>query len=132
MKKILFIIERPPYKSENSRLAITHAMSCYLTDLHIDESVEPVLAFVGDGVLNCLKDQKAMEFYGITSTEEHIKNQLASDMKILVCKEDLEELGIEKEKLVDAKDRGASVSLNIVSFGEVLQEMASCNHIMFC
>ncbi len=131
MKKILFIVEKLPYKSENPRLAITHAMSCYLSDLHIDEIVEPVLAFVGDGVLNCLKNQKAMDNYGITSTETHIKNQLASGMKIFVCKEDLEELAISEEKLLDAKDMKAELDLNIVSFDKILQEMESCNHIMW-
>ncbi|MEW6007475.1 MAG: DsrE family protein [bacterium] len=131
MKKILFVVSKPPYKSENPKLAITHAMSCYLADLHIDEEVEPILAFVGDGVLNCLKNQKAIENYGITSSEQHLKNQLASDMKILVCQEDLKALGIAEENLVDAKDMGADLGLNIVSFNEILREMEECNQIMW-
>jgi len=131
MKTILFLVSKPPYKSENPKLAITHAMACYVADIHTDEEVVPIVAFVGDGVLNCIKNQRSMEFYGIISTEQHIKNQLASDMKMLVCKEDLERLGINKERLVDAKDMAAEVDLNLVSFDEILKEMETCNHVMF-
>jgi sulfur relay (sulfurtransferase) DsrF/TusC family protein len=130
-KGILFVITKPPYKSENPKLAITHAMSCYVADIHIDEEIEPIVAFVGDGVLNCVKNQKSMEFYGIISTEQHIKNQLASDMRMLVLKEDLQRLGIKSERLVDGKDMGADMNLNLVGFDEVLKEMERCDHIMF-
>ena len=131
MKSILFIISKPPYKSENSKLAITHAMSCYVADMHIDEEVVPVIAFVGDGVLNCVKNQKSMEFYGIISTEQHIKNQLASDMRMLVCEEDLQRLGIKSERLVDARNMGADVDLILVGFDEVLKEMERCDQVMW-
>lgn len=130
-KEILFVVSRPPYKSENPKLAITHAMACYVADLHIDEEVEPVVAFVGDGVLNCIKNQRSEEFYGIISTEQHIKNQLASDMKMLVCKEDLQRLGIKEERLIDAKDMGAAVDLEMVGFEEILKEMKRCDQVMF-
>ncbi|MBI4753574.1 DsrE family protein, partial [Candidatus Desantisbacteria bacterium] len=103
-KNILFVVSRPPYKSENPKLAITHAMACYVADMHIDEEVEPTVAFVGDGVLNCIKNQRSLEFYGIISTEQHIKTQLASDMKMLVCNEDLQRLGIKEERLINARD----------------------------
>ncbi|MBU1262305.1 DsrE family protein, partial [bacterium] len=106
MKSILFVVSSPPYKSENPKLAITHAMACYVADMHIDEEVEPIVAFVGDGVLNCLKNQRSLEFYGLISTEQHIKNQLASDMRMLICKEDMQRFGIKPERLVDAKDMG--------------------------
>lgn len=129
-KSILFLVSNPPYKSENPKLAITHAMACYVADIHIDEEVEPILAFVGDGVLNCFKNQRSLEFYGIISTEQHIKNQLASDMKILVCKEDLDRLGIKEYRLIDAKDIGAEVDLNVVEFDYVLKEMERADHIM--
>lgn len=130
-KNILFVISKPSYKSENPKLAITHAMACYVADMHIDEEVIPVVAFVGDGVLNCIKNQRAMEFYGIISTEQHIKNQLASDMKMLVCEEDLQELGINEEQLINAKDMSAEVDLNVVCFDEILKEMKRCNQVMW-
>ncbi|MDI6794264.1 MAG: DsrE family protein [bacterium] len=130
-KEILFVVSRPPYKSENPKLAITHAMACYVADIHIDEEVEPIVAFVGDGALNCLKNQRAQEFYGLISTEQHIKNQLASDMKMLVCKEDLQRFGIKEEQLIDARDMGAEVDLEVVYFDEVLKEMERCNQVMF-
>jgi len=130
-KNILFVVSRPPYKSENPKLAITHAMACYVADMHIDEEVVPTIAFVGDGVLNCIKNQRSLEFYGIISTEQHIKNQLASDMKILVCEEDMKRLGIKEERLIDAKDMGAEVDLVLVGFDEILKEMERCNQVMF-
>ena len=128
---ILFVITKPPYKSENPKLAITHAMACYVADMYIDEEVEPIVAFVGDGVLNCLKNQRSLEFYGIISTEQHIKNQLASDMRMLVCEEDIQRFGIKPERLVDAKDMGAEKDLNVVGFDEVLKEMERCDQIMW-
>jgi sulfur relay (sulfurtransferase) DsrF/TusC family protein len=129
-KSILFLVTNPPYKSEDPKLAITHAMACYVADIHIDEEVEPILAFIGDGVLNCIKNQHSDKFYEIISTEQHIKNQLASDMKILVCKEDLDKFGIKADRLIDAKDMGAEVDLNVVGFDEVLKELEKCDHIM--
>lgn len=131
MKSILFVVSSPPYKSENPKLAITHAMACYVADMHIDEEVEPIVAFVGDGVLNCLKNQRSLEFYGLISTEQHIKNQLASDMRMLVCEEDIQRFGIKPERLVDAKDMGAEKDLNVVGFDEVLKEMERCDQIMW-
>ncbi|MEK7812502.1 MAG: DsrE family protein [Candidatus Desantisbacteria bacterium] len=130
-KNMLFVVTKPPYKSENPKLAITHAMACYVADMHIDEEVEPIVAFVGDGVLNCLKNQRSMEFYGIISTEQHIKNQLASDMRMLVCEEDLQKLGIKQEQLIDAKNMGADVDLNVVDFAQVLKEMERCDQVMW-
>ncbi|MEK7274489.1 MAG: DsrE family protein [Candidatus Desantisbacteria bacterium] len=130
-KNMLFVVTKPPYKSENPKLAITHAMACYVADMYIDEEVEPIVAFVGDGVLNCLKNQRSMEFYGIISTEQHIKNQLASDMRMLVCEEDLQKLGIKQEQLIDAKNMGADVDLNVVDFAQVLKEMERCDQVMW-
>ena len=130
-KSILFVISSPPYKSENPKLAITHAMACFVADMHIDEEVEPVVAFVGDGVLNCIKNQRSQEFYGIISTEQHIKNQLASDMRMLVCKEDLYRLDIKPERLINARDMGADIDLNVVGFNEVQKEMERCDQMMW-
>jgi sulfur relay (sulfurtransferase) DsrF/TusC family protein len=130
-KNILFVVTKPPYKSENPKLAITHAMACYVADIHIDEEVEPTVAFIGDGVLNCIKNQRSQDIYGIISTEQHIKNQLASDMKMLVCKEDLQRLRIKEDRLVDAKDMGADVDLVITDFEEILKEIKRCDQVMF-
>ncbi|MBU1262116.1 DsrE family protein, partial [bacterium] len=65
------------------------------------------------------------------STEQHIKNQLASDMRMMVCKEDIQRFGIKPERLVDAKDMGAEKDLNVVGFDEVLKEMERCDQIMW-
>lgn len=130
-KSILFVVTKPPYKSENPKLAITHAMACYVADMHIDEEVVPTVAFLGDGILNCIRNQRSLEFYGIISTEQHIKNQLASDMKMLVCEEDMHRLGIKQEQLTDAKDMRAEVDLNVVGFDKVLKEMERCDQVMW-
>lgn len=129
--RIMFVIQRPPYKSENPKLALTHSLSSGVTSIHIDEEVIPTVAFVGDGVLNCVKDQKSMEAYGITSSERHIKNMLATDTKTLVCKEDLEGLGIKEDRLIDASDMGAEMTIQVVPFSEILKEMETNDHLVF-
>lgn len=129
--KIMFIIQRPPYKSECPKLGLTHSLASGVTGIHIDEEVVPTVAFVGDGILNCIKEQKSMVFYGMTSNETHIKNMLLTDTKILVCKEDLERLGIKEHRLIDASDMGAEVTINVVPFNEILKEMEANDHLMF-
>lgn len=130
-KNIMFIVQRPPYKSEDPKLAVTHSLSSGVTSIHIDEEVVPTVAFIGDGVLNCIKDQKSMAIYGITSTETHIKNLLLTDTKTLVCKEDLERFGIKGDRLIDASDMGAETKIQVVTFSEVLKEMEANDHLMF-
>ncbi len=130
MKKVLFLIETAPYKTEIARLAVTHALGSYTAIIHTDEEVEPILAFVGEGVFNCIKGQSD-EVYGISTNEYHIKNALANDMRVLVCKEDLEKFGIKKEDLIDAKDMGAEVEIEIVNFDEIVNEIKNCDHILF-
>jgi sulfur relay (sulfurtransferase) DsrF/TusC family protein len=129
--KIMFVVQRPPYKSEDPKLALTHALSSGVTSIHIDEEIVPTVAFIGDGVLNCIKDQKSMEAYGITSNERHIKNMLATDTKTLVCKEDIERLGIKEDRLIDASDMGAEMTIKVVLFNEILKEMEANDHLMF-
>lgn len=129
--KIMFIVQRAPYKSEDPKLALTHSLSSGVTSIHIDEEVIPTVAFIGDGVLNCIKDQKSMEVYGITSNERHIKNMLATDTKTFVCKEDLERLGIKEDRLIDASDMGAEMTIKVVPFNEILKEMEENDHLMF-
>jgi sulfur relay (sulfurtransferase) DsrF/TusC family protein len=129
--KIMFVVQRPPYKSEDPKLALTHALSSGVTSIHIDEEVIPTVAFIGDGILNCVRDQKSMEAYGIISNERHIKNMLATDTKTLVCKEDIERLGIKEERLIDASDMGADMTIKVVPFNEILKEMEANDHLMF-
>ena len=129
--KILFVVQRPPYKSEDPKLALTHSLSSGVTGIHIDEEVVATVAFIGDGVLNCIRDQKSMKIYGMTSNELHIKNMLATDAKTLVCKEDLEKLGLREDRLIDASDMGAEMTIQVVPFAEILKEMESNDHIMF-
>ena len=131
--KLAFVVQRLPYKSENPKLAITHAISYQVVEILLDEgeTVVPTLCFIGEGVLGCLKEQKAMESYGMTSTESHLKNALLVDMDILVCKEDLERFGITEDKLLDAEDMGADKRLQIVPFESIQKEIESANHVLF-
>lgn len=127
---ILFLVQTPPYKSENPKLALTHALAGPLTELHIDEEVKTILAFIGDGVLNCIKGQKSMEHWDITSTEQHLKNLLLSDVPVLVCKEDLERFGISRDRLVDATEMGAEMSIQVVPFSEIQAKMEEATALM--
>ncbi|MCI4627241.1 MAG: DsrE family protein [Candidatus Magnetoovum sp. WYHC-5] len=134
-KKFLFMVDKLPYKAESSRLALTHAIASQTVDIHLDEDdemEEPVIAFVGDGVLNCMKGQKALECYGVTSLEMHIKNALLTDIKVLICKEDVERLGLSEDNLImDAEDIGADMQSEIVPFDDILQQMEKSNHILY-
>lgn len=132
--KLLFVVQRPPYKSENPRLALTHAIASQTAEIYMDEgdSVVPIVVFVGDGVLNAVKNQQAMKLYGITSTENHIKNALLIDMPIWVCKEDMERLGLKEDQMVtDAEDMGAELKTKFVSFAEIQKEMENTGHLLF-
>ena len=134
IKKFAFVVKSLPYKTEASRLALTHAIASQTVEIYLEdgENVEPVLAFIGDGVLNCLKDQKAMNTYGITSLEQHIKNSLLLDLKVLICKEDVEKFGISEDALImDAEDIGGETKASVVAFSEIMKEMDSANHLMF-
>lgn len=131
--KIAFIVKSLPYKTEASRLALTHAIASQTVEIYLDDGdmVEPVLAFFGDGVLNCLKSQKAMEMYGITSLEQHIKNALLLDLRVLICKEDMDKFGLsENAVIMDAEDIGGETRANIVPFSYIIKEMESANHLM--
>lgn len=131
--KLAFVVQRPPYKSENPKLGATHAMSYQTVEILLEdgESVTPVLCYVGDGVLNCVKDQKAMDLYGITSTEMHVKSCLLVDLDVMVCKEDLDKFGITEDRIVDAEDMGAEKKIQIVPFEKIQEEMESANHLLF-
>jgi sulfur relay (sulfurtransferase) DsrF/TusC family protein len=132
--KLLFVVQRPPYKSENPRLALTHAIASQTAEIYMDDgdSVVPIIAFVGDGVLNVVKDQQAMKLYGVTSTEDHIKNSLLIDMPVWVCKEDMQRLGLKEDQMItEAEDRGAELRTKFVSFAEIQKEMEAVQHLLF-
>ena len=132
--KVLFVVQRPPYKSENPRLALTHAIASQTAEIYMDEgdSVVPVIVFVGDGVLNVVKDQQAMKVYGVTSTESHIKSCLLIDLPVWVCKEDMARLGLKEENMItDAPEMGAELKTKFVSFADIQKEMESVKHLLF-
>jgi sulfur relay (sulfurtransferase) DsrF/TusC family protein len=134
IKKFAFVVKSLPYKTEASRLALTHAIASQTVEIYLEdgENVEPVVAFIGDGVLNCLRNQKAMNTYGVTSLEQHLKNALLLDLKVLICKEDVGRFGISEEALImDAEDIGGETKASIVPFSEIMKEMESANHLMF-
>ena len=133
--KLMFVVQRPPYKSENPRLALTHAISSQTAEIYMDDgdSVVPTVVFVGDGVLNMLKNQPAMKIYGVTSTESHIKSALQVDVPIWVCKEDMERFGLKEDQIItDAEDIGGSdINTQFVSFADIQKEMESAQHLLF-
>ena len=132
-KKLAFIVQRTPYKSENPKLAITHAISYQTVEILLEdgETVTPTLCLVGDGVIACLKDQKAMESYGITSTEMHLKTTLLVDLDVMVCKEDLDRFGISEDMILDADDMGADKKIQIVPFSSISTVIENANHVLF-
>jgi len=131
--RLAFVVQRPPYKSENPKLAITHAIAYQTVEILLEEgeTVTPTLCFIGDGVLACIRDQKAMDTYGITSTETHLKNALLVDLDILVCKEDLERFGISEDRIVNADDMGADKRIQIVPYETIQEQMESARHVLF-
>ncbi len=135
IKKLGFVIRTLPYKIEGSRLAMTHAISSQTVEIYLEDgdNVEPVVCFIGDGVLNCLKNQQAMKNYGITSLEQHVKNSLLLDLNVLICKEDIDRLGIKEDALImDADDIGGETKAKIVPYSEIQKAMESVDHLLFC
>ena len=133
-KKLAFIVKSLPYKTEASRLALTHAIASQTVEIYLEDGdmVEPVLAFMGDGVLNCLKNQKAMNHYGVTTLEGHMKNSLLLDLKVMICKEDVEKFGLSEDAFImDAEDIGGETRASIVPFNEIMKEMDSSDHLLF-
>lgn len=127
-----FIIQRPPYKSETATLGLTHAISYQVVEILLDDGqgVNPKVCFVGEGVLNCISGHKAMENYGVTSIESHVKNALLVDLDLYVCKEDIERFGISEDRLTDAEDMGADKKLQIVPFNEIQKILDNTKHIL--
>lgn len=131
--KLAFIVQRPQYKGETSRLAITHAISYQTVEILLEdgETVTPKLCFIGEGVLGLQKGQNAMDLYGITSTESHMKNCLLVDLDVLVCKEDLVKYGIPEDAMPTAEDMGAEKSIQVVPFSEIQKAMEEAKHVLF-
>lgn len=132
--KLGFIVQRPGYKSENPKLALTHAIASQSVEVYLNDGdiVTADIAFIGDGVLNCKKDQKAMELYKLTSTETHIKMSLLLDLNVLVCKEDLDRFGLsENDIVIDAEEFGAEVTVKVVPYTEITKMMEEVNHLLF-
>ncbi len=132
--KLGFIVQRPPYKSENPKLALTHAIASQSVEVYLNDGdiVTADIAFIGDGVLNCKKDQKAMDIYKLTSTETHIKMALLLDLNVLICKEDLDRFGLTEDDVVlDAEEFGADITAKVVPFAEITKMMEEVNHLLF-
>jgi sulfur relay (sulfurtransferase) DsrF/TusC family protein len=131
--KLAFLVQQPQYKGETSRLAITHAISYQTVEILLDDGdiVTPTLNFIGEGVLGLTKDQNAMDTYGITSTESHMKNTLLVDLNVFVCKEDLEKYGIPEDSIPDAEEMGADVSVQVVPYSEIQKNLEDANHVLF-
>ncbi len=131
--RLAFVVQGPPYKSENPKLAITHAIAYQTVEILLEDgdTVTPTLCLIGDGVLACLKDQKSMDTYGIISTELHLKSALLVDLDVFVCKEDLERFGITEDKIIDAEDMGADKKIQVVPFENIQKEMESAKHLLF-
>ncbi len=133
-RRLAFIVKSLPYKTEASRLALTHALASQSAEIYLEngDMVEPVIAFIGDGVLNCIKNQKAMNMYGVTSIEQHIKIALFLDLKVLICKEDIEAFGISEDSLImDSKELKGETKAKITPLDEIKKEMESSDHLLF-
>lgn len=132
--KLGFIVQRPGYKSENPKLALTHAIASQSVEIYLNEGDEVLcdVAFIGDGVLNCIKDQKALENYDLNSTESHVKMGLLCDLNIYVCKEDLEKLGLtESDIVLNAEEIGGDMDVKVVSYAEIAKMMEDMKHLLF-
>ncbi|MBI4847370.1 MAG: DsrE family protein [Nitrospirae bacterium] len=132
--KLGFIVQRAGYKSENPKLALTHAIASQSVEVYLNDGdiVTADIAFIGDGVLNCKKDQKAMDIYKLTSTETHIKMSLLLDLNVMVCKEDLDRFGMtENDIVLDAEEFGAELTVKVVPFAEITKMMEGMNHLLF-
>ena len=132
--KLGFIVQRPGYKSENPKLALTHAIASQSVEIYLEDGDEVLcdIAFVGDGVLNCIKDQKAVENYNLNSTESHVKMGLLCDLNILVCKEDLDKFGFtENDIVMNAEEIGGDMDVKVVPYSEITKMMEEQDHLLF-
>lgn len=131
-KMLCFLVKTPPYKTEGSKLALTHAIASQSVEIYLEEDdlVEAKIAFIGDGVLNCTKNQKSMEHYDIVSLTDHVRNALLVDVRLMVCKEDFEKFGLSEDIIPDADDMGADMRIEMLSFDEINKEMEASDHLI--
>ncbi len=122
----MFLITKPPFKSENTRQGILHAVGCYTV---IEEEVEPVVVFVGPGVLNCVSNQGSESVYGIESNADEIKKLLLSEAEVLACKEDVERYAI-ADRIVDASEFDADTEIKITPFEKIEKKMEECRQLL--
>ncbi len=130
MVKKVFILVKTNVKEEVPYLGVDHAMGAMAT-LTGEEEFEATVAFVGSAVLNCVKGQKFLDVYNVESIEDVIKLALGSDVKIYVCKEDMEKYKIKEEELVDAKDMGIEAKVEAKPWNEILEEMKKADYVFF-
>lgn len=128
----LYLVQRPPHKSENPKLAFTHAMASQTAEIYLEdgEEVIPTLAMVGDGVYNVVTNQQLMKHYALNSNENHAQMCLLIDLKVLVCKEDLEARGISADRLADGSALGADMTIQVVPFSDIQKEMDAADQIL--
>lgn len=131
--KLGFVVQRPGVKSENPKLALTHAISSQSVEIYLNDGdlVTADVAFIGEGVLNCKKGQKP-EYLDMSTTESHIKMSLLLDLNVLICKEDLERFGMsESDIVIDAEEFGADIEAKVVPYEEINKMMEDVNHLLF-
>ena len=133
VQNLAFVIQRAPYKQENQTLGYTHAIASQTAEVHLEDgdSVACTIILVGDGVLTCLTGQKSMDHYGITSLESHFMNALLVDNRVVICKEDLERLGIAEDRIADAEAMGADMTPEIKTWAEIQEEMEKADQLLF-
>ena len=132
-KNLAFVIQRAPYKQENTTLGYTHAIASQTAEIHLEDgdAVTSTIILVGDGVLTCVTGQKAMENYAVTSVESHFMNALLVDNRVVICKEDLERLGIAEDRIANADAMGADMSPEIKTWDEIQAELDKADHLLF-
>jgi sulfur relay (sulfurtransferase) DsrF/TusC family protein len=133
MTTLGFLVQRAGYKAENPKLALTHAIASQSVDIYLEDgdSVVPVVAFIGEGVLNLKGGQKALEVAKLTSTENHAQNALLVDLKVLVCAEDMKRYGLTAADLTDAEAMGADAKVIVAPWEEIHNELKGADHLLF-
>ena len=129
-----FVVQRPGNKSENPKLALTHAIASQSVEIYLEDGDEVIcdVAFVGDAVLNLIKDQKAVENYDLNSMESHVKMSLLCDMNVYVCKEDLDRFGMTEDDIVmNAEEIGGDMDVQVVPYDKINKMMEDVNHLLF-
>jgi sulfur relay (sulfurtransferase) DsrF/TusC family protein len=133
VQNLAFVIQRAPYKQENTTLGFTHAIASQTAEIHLEDgdSVVATIILVGDGVLSCVTGQKSLENYGLTSVESHFMNALLVDNRCVICKEDLERFGITEDRIPDATAMGADMEPEIKTWDEIQAELDKADHLLF-